>query len=249
MSHTTELRLGLAAWGAFIAATCAYCLTYQAFVAAITPDVSHTLTLALREWGAWALLAPLAMRVFRRTPAPRWQSALMYCVVFGLAAAALPVVVDQLEDTRDLGASLALFWPRNVAMAVGMLVIGRVFAHRAAPAPAASESAPLPPTALLVSKGADQCLIRIDDIQHVTAAGNYVEIRARDQDYLLRATMADVQALLPDDFLRIHRSHIVRVREIERIRLERSGIGTVRLRGGVELAISKGYRSKLPTLN
>jgi DNA-binding LytR/AlgR family response regulator len=240
----SPLRLGLAAWAAFLAATCAYCLTYQAFVAATSPDLAHTLILALREWGAWAMLAPLAMRLFRDARTPRWQASLMHCLALGLAAAALPVLVDQLTDTRDPGASLALFWPRNVAMAFGLLILGRVFAHREVAAPAAAA-----PRTLLVSKGADQCLIRLDDIQHVTAAGNYVDIRARDQNYLLRATMAEVQALLPEDFIRIHRSHIVRVREIERIRLERSGSGTVRLRGGAELAISKGYRSKLPTLN
>jgi hypothetical protein len=252
MAHTTELRLGLGAWATFIAATCAYCLTYQAFVAATSPDLGHTLTLALREWGAWALCAPLAMRLFRGARAPRWQRALMQCVTLGLAAAAVPVIVDQLTVTRDLAASLALFWPRNFAMALGMLGIGRVFAHRETPAPATAQTpqSPQSPRTLLVSKGADQCLIRVDEIQHVTAAGNYVDIRARDQNYLLRATMADVQTRLPaDDFVRIHRSHIVRVGEIERIRLERSGSGTVRLRGGVELAISKGYRSKLPTLN
>lgn len=254
MTNAAELRLGLAAWAIFIAATCAYCLTYQAFVAAITPDPGHTLTLALREWGAWALLAPLAMSLFRRPAAQSWRTALMQCVSLALAAASLPVLVDWLTDTRDLTASLALFGPRNVAMAIAMLVVGRVFRHgpvpTASPSPTVNPSPTEPPRTLLVSKGADQCLIRIDDIQFVSAAGNYVDIRARQQNYLLRATMTEVQALLPaDDFLRIHRSHIVCVREIERIRLERSGSGTVQLRGGAELAISKGYRSRLPTLN
>jgi hypothetical protein len=240
MSNSTELRLGLVAWTLFILGTCAYCLTYQAFVAAITPDVGHTLMLALREWGAWCLLAPLALRFFRAPAAPRWQSALIQCVSLALAAASFPIVIDAMTDTRAFSSSLALFWPRNFAMALGFLILGRVFQHRP-PAMTPAE----PPRTLLVSKGADQCLIRVDDIQHVSAAGNYVDIRARDQSYLLRATMADVQSLLPEDFIRIHRSHIVRVREIERIRLERSGSGTVQLRGGAELAISKGYRSKL----
>src|SRR5687768_16575468 len=109
MTNAAELRLGLAAWAIFIAATCAYCLTYQAFVAAITPDPGHTLTLALREWGAWAILAPFAMSLFRLPAAPRWQTALMQCVSLALAAASLPVLVDCLTDTRDLSASLALF--------------------------------------------------------------------------------------------------------------------------------------------
>jgi hypothetical protein len=240
MPSSPELRLGLAAWTLFILGTCAYCLTYQAFVAAIAPDVSRTIVVALREWGAWSLLAPLALRLFRTSLAPRWQDALLHCLLLALAAASLPIVVDQLTEARDFGASLALFWPRNFAMAIGFLILGRVFQHRPSP-PAQS------PRSLLVSKGADQCLVRIDDIQHISAAGNYVDIRARDQNYLLRATMTEVEALLsPHEFVRIHRSHVVRVRDIERIRLARSGSGTVHLRGGAELPISRNYRARLP---
>ena len=240
MPTSPELRLGLAAWTLFILGTCAYCLTYQAFVAAISPDVGRTILVALREWGAWSLLAPLAMRLFRTSHAPRWQNALLHCLLLALTAASLPIAVDQITGARDFGASLALFWPRNLAMAIGFLILGRVFQHRPAPAARSSRS-------LRVSKGADQCLLLIDDIQHVSAAGNYVDIRARDQNYLLRATMTEVEALLPPhEFVRIHRSHLVRVREIERIRLERSGSGTVHLRGGAELPISRNYRAKLP---
>jgi DNA-binding LytR/AlgR family response regulator len=119
---------------------------------------------------------------------------------------------------------------------------------RAAPATSAATVPPSveKPSTLLVSKGADQCLIRIDDIQHLSAAGNYVDICAADQRYLIRNTIGDLEALLPrEHFVRIHRSHIVRVRDIERIRIERSGSGTVHLRGGAALAISRGYRAQL----
>jgi hypothetical protein len=240
-SPLAELRLGLSAWALFILATCAYCLVHQAFVSAVTPDVARTVVLALREWGSWAVLAPLALRMFRAARAPGWKRALLACLTLGLAGAALPLVIDQVIGARSLTSSLALFWPRNFAMALALLCVGRVFRL---PAPQLPDVAA--PSTLLVAKGADQCLIQIDDIQHVTAAGNYVDICARDQRYLLRATLADVQTLLPAaEFVRIHRSHIVRVREIERIRLERSGSGTVHLRGGGTLAISKGYRAQL----
>lgn len=243
-----ELRLGVGAWALFILATCLYCLLHQALVSAVQPDVGHTIALALREWGAWAVLAPVSLRLFRAAQAPHWKRALLLCLGFGLAAAALPFAFDQLTASRSFSSSLALFWPRNVGMALGFLCLGRILSRTAAPGPAdAPPPAPAPaPKTLLVAKGADQCLIGIDDIQHVTAAGNYVDICARNQRYLLRATLADVQTLLPAaEFVRIHRSHIVRVREIERIRLERSGSGTVHLRGGGTLAISKGYRARL----
>lgn len=245
-----ELRLGLSAWALFILATCAYCLVYQVFVSAVTPDVGHTVTLALREWGIWAVLAPCALRDFRRIElsATAWKASLLRCIMLAFVAACVPTLIDQFTGERSLGSSLALFWPRNFAIAVLLYFVWRVFRRsvdaRSTNAP--PSEAPEPSRTLLVSKGADQCLIRVDDIQHVSAAGNYVDICARDQRYLLRATMADLEDLLPTDaFVRVHRSHIVRVGEIERIRIERSGSGTVHLRGGGKLAISRSYRAQL----
>jgi hypothetical protein len=244
MTHTTtgEFRVGITAWGAFILATCAYCLLHQAFVSAITPDPGRTLTVALREWGAWALLAPWALRTFRRPLG--WQHTVLSGLGMALLAAGIPMLADLITHERTLSASLALFWPRNVAMAVALFAIARAFK----PPEIAIPQAPAPST-LLVNKGADQCLIRIEDIQHLSAAGNYVDICARGQRYLLRATLGELEEKLPgEDFVRIHRSHIVRVCEIERIRVERSGSGTVHLRGGGQLAISKGYRAQLRAL-
>jgi DNA-binding LytR/AlgR family response regulator len=177
-------------------------------------------------------------------------------------AAILPITADLLTGDRSFVASVALFLPRNIAMAVAMALVARVFAPASIAASAAATAAdsiadeakprPSPPSApespdtLLVSKGADQCVIRVDDIQHVSAAGNYVEICANNQRYLLRATFGEFEASLPPgQFARIHRSHIVRLREIERIRVGRSGSGTVHLRNGAALALSRGYRAQL----
>jgi hypothetical protein len=238
-SNTAELRVGITAWSAFILATCAYCLLHQAFVSALTPDPGRTITVALREWGAWALLAPWTLRMFRQPLA--WHDRVLRGLGLGLLAASLPMLADVISHERSLGASLALFWPRNVAMAVGLFGIARVLAR-----PEATRPEALLPRTLLVNKGADQCLIQIEDIQHLSAAGNYVDICARNQRYLIRATLAELAAKLPaDTFVRTHRSHVVRVDQIERIRVERSGSGTVHLRGGETLPISKGYRAEL----
>lgn len=243
-----ELRLGLAAWAALILGTCTYCLIHQAFVSAVTPDVARTLTLALREWGAWGLLAPWLLHMFR-DPAG-WRTMLFRCFWVSLLAASLPIAVDQLVQERSLGSSLALFWPRNFALSVVLFFVARVFSLPVV-RPATSEASvtakpPAEPTTLLVSKGTDQCLIRIDEIQHLSSAGNYVEVYARGQQYLIRATLSDLEAMLPPErFVRVHRSHIVRVSDIDRIRIERSGSGVIQLRGGGTLAISKSYRARL----
>lgn len=244
-STAAEIRIGIAAWTTFIIATCAYCLSYQAFVSAVTPDFGRTLAIALREWGAWAVLAPWVLRRFGE--AIEWRRIVRLCLSSALLAAALPMLVDSWTGERNLGASLALFWPRNLAMAIALLCIARLFVRGQSSEPVVVKDALVDkPTTLLVNRGADQCLIRIADIEHLSAAGNYIDIRARGQSYLLRSTMGQVEQMLPaEDFVRIHRSHIVHVREIERIRIERSGSGAVHLRGGSQLALSKSYRARL----
>lgn len=247
-----EIRTAWLAWLLFIAGTCGYCLTYQAVVGAMTPDVSRTVMVALREWGAWAVLAPLAFKLARRVD-PGSPDRGQHYAILGLAMASLaalvPIVADQVTDVRSLSSSIAIFWPRNVAAAVVVHLIWHVslrprVASPVAPAVPVAEESRRPET-LLVSKGADQCLIRTEDIQYLSAAGNYIDICARDQRYLLRATMAQIEELLPPErFVRIHRSHIVHLDQIERIRVQRSGSGTVHLRCGAQLGISRSYRAR-----
>ncbi len=102
------------------------------------------------------------------------------------------------------------------------------------------------PQTLLVSKGTGECLIQIDRIQCFSAAGNYVEVHSGNQVYLMRKTMKQVEELLPpSQFVRIHRSHIVNVDEIERIKTQPSGNGAVYLRNGKVLSMSRKYRARL----
>jgi DNA-binding LytR/AlgR family response regulator len=171
-------------------------------------------------------------------------------------SAAVPVAIDLLTDARDAATSLMIFLPRYVA-AVGIVyLVWHVFLRErrvpaetvdVAPSPATEiEHTPPAPATLLVSKGADQCLIRIGRIESVSAAGNYVEIVERGQRYLMRATLKQIEDLLPaTEFIRIHRCHLVRRDEIERIKSQPSGNGTVQLRGGQTLPMSKKHKQSL----
>jgi two-component system LytT family response regulator len=250
----TNVRTALFAWGLFLVGTCAYCLTYQALVWAVTPDVTHTVTLALREWGAWLLVTPLVFGALSRSVGQRGRLR-ERAIIAALAIAAtalVPVAVDLATHARGLPASLAIFLPRNVLAFAVTCLVWQVFVRRAeVPAPVAQTEAVTAthPDALLVSKGADQCLVAVDRVQRVSAAGNYVEIHASGHVYLLRATLGQAQTRLPGTrFVRIHRSHIVAVDEIERIRVQRSGSGVVVLRDGSSLPISKRYRAALQRL-
>jgi two-component system LytT family response regulator len=247
-----EVKFGLIAVLTFIAGTCLYCLSYQAWVMAVTPNLFWTVAIVLRDWGVWFLLTPMAFRIFGILDArARWRQQLIAGVALAFVAALVPTVFDQLSGTRSLISSLVLFWPRFLAMTLVIYLLWRVLPKPSASASIEARSAtelvqPVRPETLLVSKGADQCLIRLCDIQHAAAAGNYIELRARDQQYLIRSTMARLEELLPPcDYVRIHRSHLVRVDQIERIRMRRSSNGIVHLRSGHTLPLSKTCRSEL----
>lgn len=226
-----EIKTSLIAWGVFLTGTCCYCLLYQGFVASVTPDFGRTLTLALKEWGVWFFTTPM---VFARLS--RGMNRVRLAASAVLVSLAVLVLIDQATDTRSVLSSVIIFLPRYIAAIVVVYLVWHVFLR----------VRPRVPETLLVSKGADECLVHVDRVQHVSAAGNYVDIHAGDQTYLLRATMRQVEDLLPEPrFVRIHRSHLVNTNDIERIRIERSGSGSVHLRGGKTLALSKKYRAAL----
>jgi len=110
----------------------------------------------------------------------------------------------------------------------------------------AIEPAPAAPVTLLVSKGTQLCWVPVEQVECINAAGNYVEIIAGGQSYLMRTPLKRIEEMLPAScFARIHRSHIVNRRQIERIKTRPSGNGTVHLRNGQLLKMSKKYRNEL----
>lgn len=89
-------------------------------------------------------------------------------------------------------------------------------------------------------------LIRLDEVDWITAAGDYAEVHAGDRALLLNESMASLEARLPkSEFARIHRSAIVRLGRITEIRPGAHGDGLVRLACGVELRLSRRYRQAI----
>ncbi len=84
--------------------------------------------------------------------------------------------------------------------------------------------------------------VPVDEIDWITAAGNYVELRWRDRTLLHRATLSAVEERLGPGFIRIHRGRLVRRAAIRRIETDRSGDFTVTLADGTSLRGSRRYR-------
>ena len=100
------------------------------------------------------------------------------------------------------------------------------------------------PALVAVSLGGTTRMIRQDAIQYVQAQGDYARLHTDDGSYLVRVPMSDLERQwAAAGFVRIHRSYLVSLAHVSRLRLGASS-PTV-LIGGTELPVS---RRLLPSL-
>jgi len=100
---------------------------------------------------------------------------------------------------------------------------------------------------ILVRDGGRAFFIESEAIERVSAAGNYVEVHAGGKVHLLRDTLANFIAQLDaGEFLRVHRSHVVRVGFIRELRPMFHGDYELVLRDGHILTLSRRYKALLP---
>ena len=100
-----------------------------------------------------------------------------------------------------------------------------------------------------VRSGERIVLLRADEIDYIEAAGNYARIHGNKSEYLLRETMTGLEARLdPREFIRIHRSTIVRTDRIRELEPLFQGDYLVILSDGTRLTSSRSYREGLQQL-
>jgi two-component system LytT family response regulator len=88
--------------------------------------------------------------------------------------------------------------------------------------------------------------LKIDEIDWIEAAGNYLKLHVGRDAHLIRETMNSIEAKLdPDKFRRIHRSTVVNIDRIKELHPMFSGDYAVILRNGAELTLSRNYRERL----
>lgn len=99
---------------------------------------------------------------------------------------------------------------------------------------------------LAVKSGGKIIFIRTDDIEWITAEGNYARLHAGTRSHLMRETMSSLESKLdPTRFIRIHRSTIVNTDAIAELEPLFQGDYVVILRNGTRLTSSRGYRTNL----
>jgi two-component system LytT family response regulator len=89
-------------------------------------------------------------------------------------------------------------------------------------------------------------IVAVDAITHITADGSYAELHTDDDTHVIRERMKTLAARLdPDEFVRVHRSAIVRLDEVELILRSGGGDYAVRLQDGTTLSVSRGRIEEL----
>lgn len=89
-------------------------------------------------------------------------------------------------------------------------------------------------------------IIDASAVDWIEAADNYVRLHTGSGSALVRETMKSVEARLdPDEFIRIHRSQIVRLSRVKELQPLDSGDYTVTLTTGQRLTLSRTHRERL----
>lgn len=105
------------------------------------------------------------------------------------------------------------------------------------------------PERLLVKKIGKEFILRIEDIDWIEAAGNYMNLHVKDRIYPLRETMGQLEIRLnPAQFVRIHRSSIVNLDRIKEILPLDSGDFQITLNTNQQLKLSRRYREKIKSV-
>jgi two-component system LytT family response regulator len=88
-------------------------------------------------------------------------------------------------------------------------------------------------------------IVNVEDIDWIEAESYYASIHTGGRAYLMRETMTNLEARLnPTQFQRIHRSAIVNLRAVQEIVAEPHGDGTVVLRDGTSLKLSRSRKQQ-----
>ena len=97
-----------------------------------------------------------------------------------------------------------------------------------------------------VRTGKELTFVDTVQIDWIEAAGDYAQLHVGERTYLIRESLNTLETMLePEDFLRVHRSSIVRLDRIVRLEALSNRDGNLTLRGGTSHRVSRSYSKPL----
>ncbi|HET6703157.1 MAG TPA: LytTR family DNA-binding domain-containing protein [Gemmatimonadaceae bacterium] len=102
---------------------------------------------------------------------------------------------------------------------------------------------------IVLRDGSRVLLFDQQDIDWLGADGDYVRVHAKGRSYLVRHTMAAMEARLdPKQFARVHRSAIVNISRVSEVRRRGDRDHVVVLRDGTKLKVGRAFRDSIADL-
>ncbi|HEY0942393.1 MAG TPA: LytTR family DNA-binding domain-containing protein [Steroidobacter sp.] len=112
-----------------------------------------------------------------------------------------------------------------------------------------AERQPQYPQILPIRDDVGTVRVNVNSIDWIDAAGDYMCVHADGRTYVLRETMKSLEAVLdPKLFQRVHRSTIVNVSRVRRLRPHTNGEYFLTLDDGQEIKLSRSYRDRVDQL-
>ena len=221
----------------------------------------------------WAILTPLVVRLASRFPftkgrfVPAFFVHIPAAIGFALIQLGLYSAVATLISGNGISRAFGLY--RNLvveefhqSVLVYALIIAIYSAHQFLfrPARVETQESPLedvddktsPPAEYLsrvsIKVNGRIVLLNIEDVEWITSEGNYVNLHSKGKAYLLRETMDRMQEKLDQEaFVRLRRSTIVRIDQIQELHPMSKGEFEVLLKDGTRLSSTRRYRKNLQT--
>lgn len=124
-------------------------------------------------------------------------------------------------------------------------ILGRLRGEASLVAEGENNTPEVVPDRLLVKKLGKEFIVRVDEIEWLESAGNYVNLHVGKRIYPLRSTLASlVKQLEPKGFRRTHRSSAVNLEFVASITPLETGDAEILLTGGQKLSLSRRYREE-----
>ena len=102
------------------------------------------------------------------------------------------------------------------------------------------------PERVAIKNAGQVCFVKISEIDWIEAADYYACLHVGPKSHLLRRTLSDLEEDLdPDVFCRVHRSSIVNLERVRRLKLRPDGEHEVLLDNGATVRLSRRYRKHL----
>ncbi|MDX1406361.1 MAG: LytTR family DNA-binding domain-containing protein [Woeseiaceae bacterium] len=192
----------------------------------------------------WLKLFPLSLKNWPRTVIGHTIGTVLFAFGHYSLMVALRAAWYALSDhpyiwRQPFVSNLVVEYQKDIKIYIGFVVVIAAYRYYQRSREPLAQSAV---NRLVVQTGSGDKVMRIEQIEYLEAAKNYVAVHSSGREYILRETMANMARKLPaDSFVRIHRSFIVNVDQISEIKAADSGHRVILL-NGQELPLSRNYR-------